>query len=98
VDIWGMSFCHCTFQKKCVPAKRDGIGKEKLFVQVSNEVREFPLTLLLVINITGEGVKEENNGLPRNSYAFNFNNFPWAHLPVKFFIVKNAFLNYVRYN
>lgn len=30
-DTWGWSFCHTTFQKKCVPAKKEDIGKEKLF-------------------------------------------------------------------
>lgn len=48
-DTWGWSFCHTTFQKKCVPAKNEDIGKEKLFFQISNEVREFPLTLLPIV-------------------------------------------------
>ena len=42
-DTWGWSFCHVTFQKKCVPAKKEDIGKESwshcnLLVKVEGHV------------------------------------------------------------
>ena len=77
-DTWGWSFCHTTFQKKCVPAKKEDIGEEKLFFQVSNEVREFPLTLLPIVHIPSWGGRGEvqNNSLPRSCYGLAFNNSP----------------------
>ena len=74
-DTWGWPFCHTTSQKKYVPARKEDIGKEKLFFQVSNEIREFPLTLLPIINMPSGGRGEvQNNGLPRSCYALASNN------------------------
>lgn len=64
-DAWVWTFCHITSQKKYVLARKEDIGKENLFFQVSNEVREFPLTWLPIINMLSGGREKQNNGFPK---------------------------------